>query len=91
MSALVGVAQVDFPKIHEFGSTLGEALGETGNKEQSVEDKICNIIRLSKGGSLPSYKLFQEKIAKKTHYMLLMERLFGKKYDKVCVIHILLQ
>ncbi len=55
MSCFVGIAQVEFNKIQEFGETLAEALGETGTKEQSVQDKLCNIIRLSKGGKLPNY------------------------------------
>lgn len=67
---------------------MAEALEESG---ANAVENICNVMRLSRGGTLPSQKLFALKVVKKTAYMKLIERLFGGVYQRVLSVHILLQ
>ena len=53
MSLFTALAKVHFQKIIEYGDTICDALGESGNREMSAMDKICNVLMLSRGGKLP--------------------------------------
>lgn len=88
MSLFTALAKVNFQKIIEYGDTICDALGESGNREVSAMEKICNVLMLSKGGKLP--KKSKDTRARKNHYFLLFKKIFGNKAEEMMVLNKLL-
>ena len=90
MCCFTALASERSSKFQEFGEGLCEAIGETGNKEQSALDKLQNILMLSKGGKLPDYKALNDPLEKKkpsSDYLRLFQRLYGNHAFKVMCLH----
>ena len=87
MSLFTALAKVHFQKIIEYGDTICDALGESGNKELSAMEKVCNVLMLSKGGKLP----LRKSEVKKSRYYLLFKKIFVNKAEEMMVLNKLLQ